>query len=1633
MKTHRSFRLIVTFLVLVSAVLAVDIAGLSTAPRVAAVSDWKNSDVTAVAVGFDHTCAIETGVLYCWGGGTLGQLGYLEPRVGFRIPPPTDQSKAIKVASEPVAGFTNTSVAAVVTGQYTTCAIENKAAYCWGNNSSGQLGNGRVETQRNTAVKVSATNGFANNNVAAISHSGLNGCVLEGGVVYCWGSNNGGNVGDGTLISKTAPHKVVDNDGFVNNNVTAIAAGLTSCAVAGGELFCWGDGRHGQIGNGTTTEQNPRPRKVSSVSGGFQNSAVVSVSVTGINVCATRLENGNPVMYCWGRGELGNHGTGDTQANVTRPRKVVPVAGGFTNSQVSSSHVGNASCAVDLGIVYCFGTNNSGQVGDGTTTRPLSATRVVPSNGLLNAGAVTMVAARFDHTCAIENKVVFCWGQAFNGRLGNGETSGTYSSAVSAASLPGAPVISGATAGTTTAAVTVAAGPGGVPTSYTVTASPGGATCTITPPETSCELTGLTEGSTYTITATANSDQGTSPPSAPVELTTGVPAAPGPPTVVPGDEELHVTVSATTSGGTPSGYIMTAVDDEGNEHTCTITPPETSCTIAGLDNGTEYTVTTAAINNAGLSPASGGTSAVPGPPNPPLAPVLEVGDGSLTVTVSPAPTGGTASHYTVYVQPGGHSCTVTPPATSCTFTGLINGTTYTATTTATNPVGTSNPSPSTSALVDILPNPATPSVTLSTEEDDGANVTISATVTVSALTPGGTITNQTVYIEPGGFTCEVEHPNTSCTIEGLSSNTQYTVTSSAVNGLSTPVVSPSYVFDASLPGEPTLSATAIATGSATLSVTPSSGGGPVSYFVVYSGNSTCTVTPPETSCELTGLAGGLNNVSVSAINPLGSATSSVLVVDLSPPGPPSITDVIPGNSSATVSVSPPTTGGVPSSYVVTFMPGNHTCEIDVPATTCSVDGLSNGITYTVTASAVNPYGPSAPSATSSVLVDVPPIALAPTVEVASGGVTVSGTVDPAGGSASSYTFIVEPGPLSCTAEAPDTQCFIPLVTNGAYTVTSTVTNSAHTSAPSSPTQFGYFAPAPPVAQSVMIGLGQVTVSVVPGTGASTGPTTFITVYVGPGSCVVTPPDTSCTITGLAGGQIYDVTASATNGVGTTPSTSGLQAALLPPNAPPPPFVLLDSNTSATVIVAPPLDGQLPTSYTVTATSSAGVLQTCTVIVPDDACYMTGLTGGQLYSFSVVAHNAYGPSDPGDPTLTLLQEPTEPGPPLVVPGNGRAQVTVVPGVGGGPATDYIVTAEPGPFSCDQPIRAPSLTCTISGLTNGVAYTFTVIAANGVGSSTASAGTEATPRAPVSAPALVDRVARVFGSDRFATSVAVSLEFAVVGAPAVYVASGVSLADAMVAGSYAAEDGGSVLFVERDRVPAGVLGELRRLAPREVVVVGGHQVVAPSVEQSLVAAGFRVRRVAGADRYATAVALSKRGYASTVSTVYVASGVAFADAMPAGVLAAIDDGPVLLVTPGGVPAVTAAELVRLRPERIVIVGGPAEVGAAVEASLRSYAARVVRVSGVDRYETAVALSQSRFDPGVPAVFVMSGDRFPDALAAVAPAGRLGGPILLSSPTCVPASVRAEIGRLQPGRIIIIGGGAVLGSGIDALATC
>lgn len=1626
------------FLIITSAVLAVGIVGLTppTPAKANAATVWKNSDVTAVSVGGSHTCAIETGVLFCWGAGTSGQLGYAPPARPPVIPPPTDQSKPIRVAS--VTGFPNTNVSAVSTGGSSTCAIENKVLFCWGSNGSGQVGNGR-NTQQNTPAKVSAANGFLNNDVTAVSVGGLVTCAVESAVVYCWGANGLGAVGDGSTTHRNVPVKVLNNDGFVNSNVTAVGTGLTSCAVRNGsvtgELFCWGAGSSGQMGNGTTTNANPLPRKVSSGTDGFANSGVTSVRATGVSVCATRDESSNKVMYCWGNGGYGNFGIG-SQANHSTPRKV-SAANGFTNTAVTSAQIGDASCAVEGGVVYCFGINWFGQVGDGTTTQRTLATKVLAGGGMLNAGAVTMVSAYTNHACAIENKAVFCWGQAANGRLGNGETTPDRLSPVTAASLPGTPTISGATVGTTTAMVTVSAGAGGVPTFFTVTASavaPATGTFTVTTSVgVPAAFTGLTENTTYTFTATATSDQGTSTVSAPVQRTTGFTAAPGNPIVDPGNSQLVVTIDPTTSGGTPTGYIAT-VDPPVNPPggSCTVIPPATSCTITGLTNGTAYTVTTSAYNDAGSSPSSGGTTVTVGPPDPPLAPTIAVASGSATVTVNPTTSGGTPTSYTVTasaVAPGTgtFTCTATAPNTTCTVAGLTNGTTYDFTTSASNTAGTSEPSPTETNLVDILPIPLAPTVVLAMN---------GVTVSVSSSPSGGTVTTQSAYIQPGGLTCTVTSPDTSCFIP-LPGYDNYTVTTSAVNGLNSPVTSSATTFDFASPGVPLIGVLGIATGSATVTVSAGSPGGPPSSYVVYVGPNSCEILAPDTSCTVTGLtAPGPFDVTASAINALGSTTSATLTVELIPPAAPGTPSVSPGNGSATITISPTTSGGLPSSYVVWAMPGNHFCTVTVPNTTCTITGLTNGITYTVTSSAVNAYGTSEPSSPIEIFVDAPPVVNLPTTVVGSGGVTVSSTLSTSGGSGVTFSAYVQPGDLSCTFTSPDTSCFIPLPGTGTYTVTVSAANDLPSSGTSPSLEFQYNAPPPPIVQNVVIGLGQVTVSVTASAGATTGATSFYTVFVGPSSCSVVPPSTSCSITDLTGGQVYPVTASATNGIGSTPSINSLNARMLPPNPPPAPGVFLNSSTSATVLVVdpPPNDGELPSSFTVTATSSAGVTVTCTVTRPDFACDLDGLTGGQLYSFSVVANNAYGPSSPGTATSALLVEPPTPGAPLVVPGDGRATVTVVPGSGGGPATEYVVTVEPGPFTCDDPIRPPNLSCVITGLTNDVEYTFTVIAANGVGESTVSATTVATPRRPVLPPTLVSSsILRFFGADRYGTAVSLSYGFGVVAAPAVYVASGTSFADALVAGSYAANTGGSVLLVERDRVSSQVLAELRRLSPREVVLVGGATAISSSVEQTIIEAGFAVRRVAGADRFATAVELSRRAYPRTASTVYIASGEVFADAMPSGVLAAIDDGPVLLVNSDRIPAATAAELARLRPQRIVIVGGVNAVGSSVQSALAAYSSRVTRVSGADRYETAVALSQSRFQAGVPVAFLVSGENFPDALAAVAPAGRLGGPILLTRSTCVPVSVRNELSRLQPGRIIIIGGGSVLTSRIDSLTPC
>ncbi|MDI6712820.1 MAG: cell wall-binding repeat-containing protein [Anaerosomatales bacterium] len=200
----------------------------------------------------------------------------------------------------------------------------------------------------------------------------------------------------------------------------------------------------------------------------------------------------------------------------------------------------------------------------------------------------------------------------------------------------------------------------------------------------------------------------------------------------------------------------------------------------------------------------------------------------------------------------------------------------------------------------------------------------------------------------------------------------------------------------------------------------------------------------------------------------------------------------------------------------------------------------------------------------------------------------------------------------------------------------------------------------------------------------------------------------------------------------------------------------------------------------------------------------------------------------------------------------------------------------------------------------------------------------------------------------------------------------------------------------------------------------------------------RRLDGADRYATAVRIAQSGFRGGSDVVVVASGETFPDALSASGLAGAYDAPLLLVRKAALPDVVRAEIDRLAPSRVFVVGGP---GAVSDAVLSAIAARpsvkdVTRVSGADRYETSAEVARriaSRLGPDFDGVvYVARGDLFPDALAVSPLAWRGRRPILLTRPTALPDSVHDALLGLAPSEAVVLGGtGAVSAAVYDAVA--
>jgi alpha-tubulin suppressor-like RCC1 family protein len=471
--------------------------------------------VSRFGLGIHHSCALTGATAACWGMNSVGELGD-GTTTDRNVPTAVDASGVLD-------GVTLTQVGG---GLAHSCALSSAGVvYCWGWNGAGQLGDG-THTNRWSPVAVDTSGVLHAVTVTQIAVGPVSVCALSSaGAVYCWGRNDHGQLGDGTNTDRWSP-VAVDTGGALHGvTVTQISGQARRfCALSSaGAVYCWGGNDRGELGDGSTTD---RWSPVAVDTGGALHGVTVTrIAAGGVHGCALSSVG---VAYCWGWGMFGSVGDG-TNTNRWSP-VAVDTSGALNGVTLTDITAGDGhTCALSsAGVAYCWGWNFVGQVGDGTTTDHNSPVAV--DMAVLAGGTFAQIGSGGYHNCAVSSEgATYCWGTGTNGRLGDGDTEERDTPVLVSAfpdTPPGAPTGVAAVAGVESASVSwtrpsfVGSGP---LTGYTVTASPGGATCT-TSGATSCTVHGLAGGQRYTFTvvAHADGDSAASAASAAVRPSTGL-------------------------------------------------------------------------------------------------------------------------------------------------------------------------------------------------------------------------------------------------------------------------------------------------------------------------------------------------------------------------------------------------------------------------------------------------------------------------------------------------------------------------------------------------------------------------------------------------------------------------------------------------------------------------------------------------------------------------------------------------------------------------------------------------------------------------------------------------------------------------------------------------------------------------------------------------------------------------------------------------------------------------------------------------------------------------------------------------------------------------------------------------------
>lgn len=326
----------------------------SSLTPVAVKTTLMSGPVTHIATGSSHSCAIAGGVAYCWGANSNGRLG----------------NGSTTASSEPVA--VNTSIMSgtvtdIAAGGSHSCAVANNAAYCWGSDSAGQLGNSAgTSTTTPLAVATSIMSGSVTKIATGYQHS----CAIAAGNAYCWGGYSGyGILGNGTSGTSITPVAVLTTT-MPAGSVTSIATGSEAyhnCAVSAARAYCWGNNNFGKLGDATTVTKSSPVAVVTTLMSGD----IASVTVGGSHSCAVR-SNGS--AFCWGGNTSAQLGDGGTSSSSS-PKAVLST--NISGSLLNISAGAGQTCTYSTEHAYCWGQNGSGQLGNGSTTQALSAVEAI--------------------------------------------------------------------------------------------------------------------------------------------------------------------------------------------------------------------------------------------------------------------------------------------------------------------------------------------------------------------------------------------------------------------------------------------------------------------------------------------------------------------------------------------------------------------------------------------------------------------------------------------------------------------------------------------------------------------------------------------------------------------------------------------------------------------------------------------------------------------------------------------------------------------------------------------------------------------------------------------------------------------------------------------------------------------------------------------------------------------------------------------------------------------------------------------------------------------------------------------------------------------------------------------------------